>query len=162
MWSSPLWKTETERWTLLLLYFHSKCDVCCVVNLPSLLQLELNNLIDSSDPDLALPNIQHLFQTAEGLRSEGRPDWMVLVGLLHDLGKMMFLFGCEEDGTGQLNQFGMVGDVFVVGCALPDACVYPEYNALNPDMSDPRYNTELGIYQEGCGLDNVQLAWGHE
>ncbi len=52
--------------------------------------LELNNLVDSSDPDLALPNIQHLFQTAEGLRSEGRPDWMVLVGLLHGAWRTLF------------------------------------------------------------------------
>jgi inositol oxygenase len=56
----------------------------------------------------------------------------------------------------------MVGDVFVVGCALPDTCVYQEYNALNPDMQDDRYNTALGIYEEGCGLDNLTLAWGHD
>ncbi len=79
-----------------------------------------------------------------------------------DLGKMMFKWGCDEDGTGQKNQFGLVGDVFVVGCALPEQCVYPEFNSLNADMSDERYNTELGIYIEGCGLDNLQLAWGHE
>ncbi len=124
--------------------------------------IELNNLIDVSDPDLNLPNIQHLIQSAEALRSEGRPDWMQLVGLIHDLGKVMFLWGCDEDGTSQAEQWGMVGDVFVVGCALPDTCVYPEYNALNPDMNDNRYNTALGIYNEGCGLDNLTLAWGHD
>jgi inositol oxygenase len=55
-----------------------------------------------------------------------------------------------------------VGDVFVTGCRLPETCVYPEFNALNPDMEDPRYNTELGIYEVGCGLDSLQLAWGHD
>ncbi|MCL4145048.1 UNVERIFIED_CONTAM: hypothetical protein GTU68_023098 [Idotea baltica] len=56
----------------------------------------------------------------------------------------------------------MVGDVFIVGCKLPDTCVYPEFNALNPDMQDQRYNTPLGIYEANCGLDNTLLAWGHD
>jgi inositol oxygenase len=29
-------------------------------------------------------------------------------------------------------------------------------------MHDERYNTELGVYEEGCGLDNLHLAWGHD
>ena len=122
----------------------------------------LNVLVDVSDPDLNLPNIIHLLQSAEGLRAEGRPDWMQLVGLIHDLGKAMYLFGSDEDGTSQAEQWGLVGDVFVVGCKLPDSCVYPEFNALNPDMQDPRYNTDLGVYEAGCGLDNLHLAWGHD
>lgn len=122
----------------------------------------LNNLIDVSDPDLDLPNIQHLIQSAEAIRADGRPDWMQLTGLIHDLGKVMFLWGCDEDGTSQAEQWGMVGDVFVVGCALPDSCVYPEFNTLNPDMQQETYSTETGIYEKGCGIDNVYLAWGHD
>ncbi len=124
--------------------------------------LHLNDLIDVSDPDLDLPNVQHLIQSAEAIRADNRPDWMQLVGLIHDLGKVMFLWGCDEDGTSQAEQWGMVGDVFVLGCALPDSCVYPEFNSLNPDMKDPRYNTPTGIYEEGCGLDQLTLAWGHD
>lgn len=123
---------------------------------------QLNNLIDVSDPDLDLPNVQHLIQSAEALRADNRPDWMQLVGLIHDLGKVMFLWGCDEDGTSQAEQWGMVGDVFVVGCALPDTCVYPEFNDLNPDMDDSRYNSPMGVYEEGCGLDQLTLAWGHD
>ena len=122
----------------------------------------LNALIDVSDPDLNLPNVIHLLQSAEGLRADGRPDWMQLVGLIHDLGKAMYLFGSDEDGTSQAEQWGLVGDVFVVGCKLPDSCVYPEFNELNPDMQDSRYNTELGVYEAGCGLDKLHLAWGHD
>ena len=122
----------------------------------------LNDLIDVSDPDLDLPNVQHLIQSAEAIREDNRPDWMQLVGLIHDLGKVMFLWGSDEDGTSQDEQWGMVGDVFVVGCALPETCVYPEFNKLNPDMENASYNTELGIYEEGCGLDNLTLAWGHD
>jgi len=124
--------------------------------------LKLNALIDVSDPDLNLPNVQHLAQSAEAMRADGRPDWMQLVGLIHDLGKAMYLWGSDEDGTSQAEQWGLVGDVFVVGCALPDSAVYPEFNALNPDRNDPRYNTETGRYQPGCGLDALTLAWGHD
>jgi len=123
---------------------------------------KLNELIDVSDPDLNLPNVQHLIQSAEAIRADNRPDWMQLVGLIHDLGKMMFVKGCDEDGTSQNEQWGMVGDVFVVGCKLPDSCVYPEFNELNPDMHHEIYGSELGPYQRGCGLDNVDLAWGHD
>ena len=122
----------------------------------------LNSLIDVSDPDLDLPNVQHLIQSAEAIREDNRPDWMQLTGLIHDLGKVMYLWGSDEDGTSQAEQWGMVGDVFVVGCALPDTCVYPEFNMLNPDMKDERYNTPTGIYEEGCGLDKLNLAWGHD
>lgn len=123
---------------------------------------KLNALIDVSDPDLNLPNVQHLIQSAEALREDNRPDWMQLVGLIHDLGKVMYLWGSDEDGTSQAEQWGLVGDVFVVGCKLPDTCVYPEFNSLNPDMADSRYNTEFGVYEKGCGLDNLNLAWGHD
>lgn len=123
---------------------------------------KLNTLIDVSDPDLDLPNVQHLIQSAEALRQDNRPDWMQLVGLIHDLGKVMYLWGSNEDGTSQVEQWGLVGDVFAVGCKLPETCVYPEFNALNPDMNDSQYNTTLGIYQPGCGVDALHLAWGHD
>jgi inositol oxygenase len=123
---------------------------------------KLNELIDVSDPDLNLPNVQHLIQSAEAIKADNRPDWMQLVGLIHDLGKMMFVKGCDEDGTSQAEQWGMVGDVFVVGCKLPDTCVYSEFNQLNTDMQHEVYGTELGPYHRGCGLDHVDLAWGHD
>lgn len=122
----------------------------------------LNKLVDVSDPDLDLPNVQHLIQSAEAIRADNRSDWMQLTGLIHDLGKIMYLWGSDEDGTSQDEQWGMVGDVFVVGCALPESCVYPEFNVLNPDMQNERYNTPTGIYEAGCGLDNLDLAWGHD
>jgi hypothetical protein len=31
--------------------------------------------VDSSDPDLDLPNLVHMLQTAEGIRRAGHPDW---------------------------------------------------------------------------------------
>jgi inositol oxygenase len=40
-----------------------------------------------------------MIQTAEGIRKRGHPDWMQLVGLIHDMGKIMFLWG--DDSIGQ-------------------------------------------------------------
>ena len=40
--------------------------------------------------------------------------------------------------------------------------MYSEYFAENPDSSDPKLNTKLGIYSEHCGLDNVHMTWGHD
>jgi inositol oxygenase len=54
--------------------------------------------VDSSDPDMDLPNLLHMLQTAEGIRRAGHPDWFQLVGLLHDMGKIQFLWGDEGDG----------------------------------------------------------------
>ena len=25
-----------------------------------------------------------------------------------------------------------------------------------------RYNSKLGIYREGCGIENVIMSWGHD
>jgi inositol oxygenase len=64
---------------------------------------QLETYVDSSDPDVFLPNIVHMFQTAEGIRKKGHPDWMQLVGLIHDMGKIMFLWGTAADG--QVGQY---------------------------------------------------------
>jgi len=125
----------------------------------------LENYVDSSDPDITLPNLVHMLQTAEGIRREGLPDWFQLVGLLHDMGKLMFLWGTAEDGhvgTAEGPQWALGGDTWIVGCRLPDCCVLSEFNKLNPDMSNPLYNTDLGMYQANCGLDNVKFAYGHD
>ena len=52
-----------------------------------------DTLIDASDPDLDLPQRYHLFQTAEALRKDGHPRWLILTGLIHDLGKILAFYG---------------------------------------------------------------------
>ena len=128
---------------------------------------ELENYVDASDPDLDLPNMLHLLQTAEGIRKAGHPDWLQLTGLLHDMGKIMFLWGTGDDGQDGYSpngkQWALGGDTFVVGCQIPDnAVVFSEFNGLNPDMKDARYNTKYGIYEPHCGIDKLMFAWGHD
>jgi len=114
----------------------------------------LNTLIDDSDPDTSMDQLQHLMQTSETIRQDGHPDWFVLTGFLHDLGKVLCLFGEP--------QWAVVGDTFPTGCKHSDKIVYSEFFAENPDASDPRYNTKYGIYEPNCGLDKVQMSWGHD
>merc|ERR1712012_920133 len=116
----------------------------------------LNELVDESDPDLDLPNIVHAFQTAERIREE-HPDkeWFQLVGLIHDLGKIMAFYGEP--------QWAVVGDTFPVGCEPQPSIVYgkPSFKN-NPDLQDSTYCSKFGIYEPNCGLDNVMMSWGHD
>lgn len=114
----------------------------------------LNTLVDDSDPDTDLDQFQHLLQTSEAIRADGHPDWMVLAGLFHDMGKVLCLFGEP--------QWAVVGDTFPVGCAYSDKIVYSEFFEKNPDYYNPEYNTKYGIYSPNCGLKDVQLSWGHD
>ncbi|MEW2920858.1 inositol oxygenase family protein [Muricauda sp. ANG21] len=114
----------------------------------------LNTLVDDSDPDIDLDQTQHLLQTSEAIRADGQPDWFVLTGFLHDLGKVLCLFGEP--------QWAVVGDTFPVGCQFSDKIVYPEFFTSNPDINNEQYNTRLGVYKENCGLRNVHMSWGHD
>lgn len=114
----------------------------------------LNELVDDSDPDTDLDQMQHLLQTSEAIRRDGHPDWMVLVGLVHDMGKVLCLFGEP--------QWSVVGDTFPVGCAYSDKIVFPEFFSANPDYQHPIYSTRYGVYEPNCGLDKVHLSWGHD
>jgi inositol oxygenase len=115
----------------------------------------LNTLIDESDPDTSLSQIEHLLQTAEALRRDGKPRWMQLTGLIHDLGKLLFFFGAE-------GQWTVVGDTFPVGCAFNEKIIYPDNFEHNPDYGHEIYSTKNGIYSPGCGLDSIMLSWGHD
>lgn len=114
----------------------------------------LNTLVDDSDPDTDLTQIEHLLQTSEAIRRDGHPRWFVLAGFVHDLGKVLCLYGEP--------QWAVVGDTFPAGCAYSDQIVFPEFFADNPDSKVPEYQTKYGIYQPNCGLDNVHLSWGHD
>ncbi len=114
----------------------------------------LNTLVDDSDPDTDLSQLEHLLQTSEQIRADGHPRWFVLTGLVHDLGKMLCLWGEP--------QWAVVGDTFPTGCRYSEKIVFPRFFADNPDSQNPEYQTPLGVYEEGCGLDKVQMSWGHD
>jgi inositol oxygenase len=114
----------------------------------------LNTLVDDSDPDVDFTQIEHLMQAAEAIRADGRPRWFILTGLIHDLGKVLCLYGEP--------QWAVVGDTFPVGCRYSDQVVFAEFFEANPDANVPLYQTELGVYEPNLGLDRVHLSWGHD
>jgi inositol oxygenase len=114
----------------------------------------LNQLVDDSDPDTDLDQMQHLLQTSEAIRRDGHPDWFVLVGLLHDMGKVLCLFGEP--------QWAVVGDTFPVGCGHSGKIVFPEFFENNPDSNNTTFNSKYGVYSPNCGLRNVHMSWGHD
>lgn len=114
----------------------------------------LNTLVDDSDPDTDLTQLEHLLQTSEQIRRDGHPRWFVLTGLIHDLGKILCLWGEP--------QWCVVGDTFPLGCKFSDKIVFPEFFDDNADSTNPKFQSRLGIYEEGCGLDSVRMSWGHD
>lgn len=114
----------------------------------------LNTLVDDSDPDTDLSQIEHLLQTAEAIRADGHPRWFILTGLIHDLGKILCLWGEP--------QWAVVGDTFPVACAYSPKVVYHEFFRSNPDWNDSRYSSRFGVYEPNIGLDRVMMSWGHD
>jgi len=124
----------------------------------------LNSIVDDSDPDTNLTQIQHALQTAEAIREkwpQEEYDWFPLVGLIHDLGKIIAVNDAKRGLTGE-PQWCVVGDTFPVGVPFSDKNVFYNCFQPNPDTSNPKYNTGTGVYKEGCGLFNVHMSWGHD
>ena len=121
-----------------------------IMNIHKALSL-MDTFIDTSDPDVDEPNSVHAYQTAERIRKKYPEDKEYqIIGLIHDIGKVLFTFGEPE--------WSITGDTFVVGCKLPESMVYYNETKNHPD----RNNTLLGIYEEGCGLENLNISFGHD
>jgi inositol oxygenase len=114
----------------------------------------LNTLVDDSDPDTDATQIEHLMQTSEAIRAAGHPRWFILTGLIHDLGKVLCLYGEP--------QWAVVGDTFATGVRYSDKVVFSEFFRENPDFHVDEYQTENGVYEPGAGLDKVHLSYGHD
>jgi inositol oxygenase len=140
-------KSRRAKW---LKFDHAEMTILEAIEL-------LDGLVDDSDPDSSLPNSIHDFQTAERIRQKfpgEEYDWFHLTGLLHDIGKIVALWGEP--------QWAAVGDTFPLGCKFSDKIVFSEQMALNADAKNPTYTTELGIYKEKCGVNNLVMSWGHD
>ncbi|MCH2104584.1 MAG: inositol oxygenase [Planctomycetes bacterium] len=116
--------------------------------------LELDELVDESDPDTELGQLDHALQTAEAARAASAPEWLIVTALIHDLGKVLCTFGEP--------MWAVVGDTFPVGCAFREEVVFHELFSENPDTHDERYSSVTGVYELGCGLDAVTMSWGHD
>jgi inositol oxygenase len=115
----------------------------------------LAGVFDESDGDLAgMSQLGHALQTTNAMRRDGRgDDWLVL-GLVHDLGKILAQSGLAQEFV--------VGDIWPLGCAFSPHIRFAHHLAENPDAHDARYTDRLGIYDEGCGLERVTFVYGHD
>mmetsp|Transcript_15019 Transcript_15019/g.13482 ORF Transcript_15019/g.13482 Transcript_15019/m.13482 type:complete len:321 (-) Transcript_15019:83-1045(-) len=135
----------------------------CVMTIWDMLHY-LDQIVDESDPDTDLSQLEHALQTAEAARKAypgEEYDWMHVTALIHDLGKVMSV---KDDKLGFVGepQWGTVGDIFPVGCKFSEKNVFYEYFKNNPDWIDSRYNTKYGVYSEKIGLENIYLSWSHD
>tara|TARA_B100002051_G_scaffold275870_1_gene321361 strand:+ start:224 stop:1000 length:777 start_codon:yes stop_codon:yes gene_type:complete len=122
-----------------------------IMNIKDVLS-KMNDFIDPSDPDLDESNIIHAYQTAERIKKK-YPDnkELQITGLIHDLGKILFIF--HEPN------WAVVGDTYVVGCEFPKSIVY--YESLKENNDFNKYD-KLGIYKKHCGLDALNISFGHD
>lgn len=137
--------------------FNKYCKFDKLCNIWEIIE-DLNNFHDVSDPDLSLPNSIHNFQVAEQMRIDNKPNWLILTGLLHDVGKILSKWGNNIDGTSDKTQWSVVGDTYLLGCELPNTLVCSEYN----NLSIYNNSTKLGIYKPNCGLTNCKQIFGHD
>ena len=113
---------------------------------------KMDTFIDPSDPDLDVENSIHAYQTAERIRKKYPENKeLQIIGLIHDLGKILFEFNEPN--------WAIVGDTYVVGCKFPKSIVY--YDTLKKNSNFDKYD-KLGIYEYGCGLDNLNITFGHD
>ena len=114
-----------------------------------------DSIFDPSDPDTNLSQTEHAYQTARGALKKGLPDEMVVIGLIHDLGKAVVRLL-------NIDMTYLVGDTFPLGAPFEqESITFGDSLSLNPDINDPRYNSGSGIYEEGCGFSNM-LFTGHD
>lgn len=105
--------------------------------------MSLDQLVDESDPDVDFPNSFHAFQTAEGIRQahpdkgamtgtenthrgcnkhidtsvkhlHSSSDWFQLVGLIHDVGKIMALWDEPQVTLFLFDPFRLLMIIFVI------------------------------------------------
>jgi inositol oxygenase len=105
------------------------------------------------------PSVRTLsFAAAEHARNAGQPDWIQFVALTQGL-------ACAVKSTTRMSQEGAFDwtildvECRVVGCKATSCGAFSEYRQLNPDENDDRYNTYLGMYKGGEGLEHVLLSW---
>lgn len=53
----------------------------------------MDGLVDDADPDSHTSEFVHAIQTAEIVRRDGQPRWLILTALIHDLGKLLYFMG---------------------------------------------------------------------
>lgn len=86
-------------------------------------------------------------------------DWLILIGLIHDLGKVLVL-----DEFGKFEEWFSVGDIYPLGCNFHKSNIYynKDYYKLCDDYKIKEFKYDLGIYKNNIGFDNVEMTFSHD
>ncbi len=103
------------------------------------------------------------FLMAETAREEGLPDWVQLTALFHGVGEAVKILDPGQTGATaeSFYDWTISSRSRIVGCKIPRRAIsyFGEFLHLNADENDPRFNSDTGVYQAHCGLENVLLIW---
>ena len=100
------------------------------------------------------------FRAAEAVRIAGFPDWMQIVALVHELGRVVSCINVATTSIAEDNyDWTLSCRSRVVGCRAPGRASFREFRYLNSDEVDERLKTPQGMYEMHCGLDNAMLMW---
>ena len=110
------------------------------------------------------PSIRTLsFLMAETSREDGLPDWVQLIALFHGVGEAVKILDPGQTGATaeSFYDWTISSKSRIVGCKIPRRAIsyFGEFRHLNADENDPRFNSDTGVYQAHCGLENVLLIW---
>jgi len=86
-------------------------------------------------------------------------SWLILIGLIHDLGKILVL-----PEFGAFPEYFSVGDIYPLGCKFQESNIYYEkkYHTYSDDFNNSLYNTQNGIYKANCGFNNIEMTFSHD
>lgn len=123
---------------------------------------DFSSSMEPSSPRTSTPSLRTLcFLMAETAREEGLPDWVQLVALLHELGEAVKSLDptTSVEIADSLYDWTISSRSRVVGCKAPQRATFGEFRHLNVDEEDSKYNSDRGVYETHCGLENVLLMW---
>lgn len=114
----------------------------------------VDTLVDESRPDQIFSPSHYFCRTAEALRKDNQPRWLILTGFIYDLGKVLTLYGEPS--------WAVYGETFPVGCAFSDLIAFAPYFRFNPDKHISRTQMLTGVYAPYCGLAQIHMSWGQD
>ena len=127
----------------------------------NLKEINIRDLFTNEDWFLLDIKYKNLYDTTIGELYKDIKDWswLILVGLIHDLGKVLVL---EE--FGKFDEWFSVGDIYPLGCAFHKSNIFYEknYHKKCIDYDNSKYNTSFGIYDCNVGFDNIEMTFSHD
>ena len=127
--------------------------LCTDISIKSLFNDEEWKLLPEEQKQLYNTTIDKLYSSIKDW------NWLILIGLIHDLGKVLILKEFYN-----LEQHFAVGDIYPLGCSFHKSNIYydEKWHTHNIDFYNRDYNKELGVYKKNCGFDNIEMTFSHD